>query len=51
VAVCLGVEVAVLLLWRMWLAYQNRIRASKIAEMNLTPDEIELRARQLGKLR
>ncbi|RSH91598.1 hypothetical protein EHS25_008967 [Saitozyma podzolica] len=48
VAVCLGVEVAVLLLWRMWLAYQNRIRASKIAEMNLTPDEIELRARQLA---
>ncbi|WVQ81400.1 hypothetical protein IAT38_003524 [Cryptococcus sp. DSM 104549] len=48
IAACMGVELATIIIWRLWLGYCNRKKARAVAAMGLTPEEIERRGQELG---
>ena len=47
-AVCMGVNCLNIIVWRLWLVYQNRRRAKIVASMGLTPEQAERRGQELG---
>lgn len=47
-SVCFGLEVIVIILWRLWYTYENRRRDRIAAESGLSKEEQEQRGQELG---
>ncbi|WVQ86238.1 hypothetical protein IAT38_008406 [Cryptococcus sp. DSM 104549] len=48
IAACMGVELVTIVIWRLYLGWVNRKKERAIAEMGLTPEEIERKGQELG---
>ena len=48
IAILLGIQVLVIIVWRQYLVWVNRKRSREVAQLGLTPEEAEQRGQILG---
>ena len=48
IAICMGIDVIITILWRVYLVWMNKRRAREVAAMNITAEEAERRGQELG---
>lgn len=47
-AVAMGAQALVIIIWRVWLVRQNKKKAKEVEAMNITPEEAERRGQEMG---